>query len=74
MINFDHMNCEIEKKSEHRFNIVIPTRIFEFRAQTPDLCQQWYEEVKRHIEQSEGQNKVEPMVKKAWKFDNISEK
>jgi hypothetical protein len=53
------MNCEVEKKSAHRFNIVIPSRIFEFRAETPEGCDQWFEEVKRHIENSEGQNKVE---------------
>jgi hypothetical protein len=61
--------------SDRRFNIVLPGRTFEFRVSDSETCHQWFGEVKRYIDQSDCcQYKVVQEIKRAWKFDNISEK
>ena len=50
VINFDHLDCEVVKVSDDRFNIQVPNRVFEFKAESSQLGAQWVEEMKRHIE------------------------
>jgi hypothetical protein len=39
VINFDHMNCKVEKIGPLRFDITLSDRTFSFRTDTEELCQ-----------------------------------
>jgi hypothetical protein len=86
VLNFDHFMCCIEGPDQNakgpeetEFKITIMgqlNRIFRFRTGSKGETLAWLQEIRRHIENSEGTkfNKSAYGLKKPWKFDNISEK
>lgn len=54
----------------------ITNRTFEFKAETANKCLEWFDEIFKHIKNSDGFKKQLSAngVQKPWRFDNMSEK
>ena len=80
VFNFDQFKYTIELVDSSAWDFFIkiegiPDRKFEFRASSTHECIDWYEEIKNHIEASQGFKfqKTAASLLKPWKFDTISE-
>lgn len=81
VFNFDQFMCFLkdDQKDPLRFSLTflgISERTFLFKCNTKEESFGWQQELKRHIEQSEGfkNKKSGNGLKKPWQYDNISEK
>ena len=54
----------------------ISNRTFEFKAENEAKCKEWYDEIYKHIKESDGfkQKLSANGIKTPWRFDNMSEK
>jgi len=54
----------------------VSNRTFEFKAKSAEECKEWYDEIFKHIKNSDGfsQQLSANGVKTPWRFDNMSEK
>mmetsp|Transcript_18036 Transcript_18036/g.30738 ORF Transcript_18036/g.30738 Transcript_18036/m.30738 type:complete len:192 (+) Transcript_18036:824-1399(+) len=81
VFNFDQFMFEVEEVPDSKglcfsINIFgIPERKFKFRADSVEESVAWQQEIKRHIDYSEGKkfNRSALGLQKPWKFDCISE-